>query len=252
MNELNIIKPASKFNFARILAVLFQPHRTFTEIAGETGSSWLTPMLTLSLSALLSVIVSGYLTARAAMMGNITFPPDWQYWTPEMQNNYMQAQQSMQGPIFVYIIPFVSAFFGLWLGWLIFSGLLHLGSTLLGGRGSMSSALNVVGWAYLPFVVRDLLRVIYMLIAGHSIVSPGLSGFVSNAAFWAQILSRVDFFFLWSAVLLVIGFSIADGLPRNKSITGVVVVLILLLLVQAGFGALVSGIGGMASQNPLL
>ena len=157
MTESNISKPASKLNFARILAVLFQPRRTFTEIAGEIGSSWLTPMLALSLSALLSVIVSGYLTSRAAMMGNITFPPDWQYWTPEMQNNYMQAQQSMQGPVFVYVIPFVSAFVGLWLGWLIFSGLLHLGSTLLGGRGSMSSALNVVAWAYLPFVVRDKL-----------------------------------------------------------------------------------------------
>ena len=251
MTESNITKPASKLNFARILSVLFQPRRTFTEIAGETGSSWLTPMLALSLSALLSVIVSGYLTARAAMMGEIPLPPDWQYWTPDMQNNYMQAQQSMQGPVFVYVIPFVSAFVGLWLGWLIFSGLLHLGSTLLGGRGSMQGALNVVGWAYLPFVVRDLLRVIYMLLAGHAIVSPGLSGFASNAVFWAQILSRVDLFFMWSAILLVIGFSLSDGLSRNKSIAGVALVLILLLLVQAGFGSLVSGIGGMASQNPI-
>lgn len=251
MTELNPTKPTSKFNFARILAVLFQPRRTFAEIAGEARSTWLTPMLTLSLSALLSVIVSGYLTSRAAMMGEIPLPPDWQYWTPDMQNNWMLGQQATQGPTFVYIIPFVSALLGLWLGWLILSGLLHLGSTLLGGRGSMQGALNVVGWAYLPFVVRDVLRMVFMLLAGHAIVSPGLSGFATNAVFFAQILSRVDLFFLWSAILLVIGFGISDGLSKSKSIAGVIIVLLILLLVQAGLGALVSSIGGLATQNPI-
>lgn len=251
MTEITPVIPVRRLNLARIFLVLLQPRRAFAEIAAEVNASWLTPMLSLSLSGLLSVMVSGYLTSRAALMGEIPLPPDWQYWTPDMQNNYMQAQQSMQGPVFVYIIPLVSVLVGLWLGWLILSGMLHLGSTLLGGRGSMQGALNVVGWAYLPFVVRDLLRVIYMLLAGHAIVSPGLSGFASNAVFWAQILSRVDVFFLWSALLLVIGLGLSDGLSRNKSIAGVAIVLILLLLVQAGFGSLVSGIGGMASQNPI-
>ena len=211
-------------------------------------------MLTLSLTALFSVIVSGYLTSRASMLGEIPLPPDWQYWTPDMQNNYMQAQQSMQGPVFVYIIPLVSALLGLWLGWLILSGLLHLGSTLLGGRGSIQGALNVVGWAYLPFMVRDVLRMVFMLLAGHAIVSPGLSGFAgsgTNAVFFAQILSRVDLFFLWSAILLVIGFGISDGLSKSKSITGVILVLLILLLAQAGLGALASNIGGLATQNPI-
>jgi len=251
MTELISTKPKSKLNVARIFSVLFQPTHTFAEVAGEAGSSWLTPMLALSLSAVLSVVVRGYLTARAAMMGEITLPPDWQYWTPEMQNNFMQAQQSTQGPVFVYIIPLVSALVGLWLGWLILSGVLHLGSTLLGGRGSMSGALNVVGWATLPFMARDLLRVIFMLIAGHAIVNPGLSGFAGSAVFLSQILSRVDLFFLWSAILLVIGFGTSDGLSRSKSITGVVIILLILLLVQAGFGALVANIGGQASQNPI-
>jgi len=251
MTEINPSIPVRRLHFSRIFQVLLQPRRTFAEIASEANASWLTPMLTLSLSGLLGVIVSGYLTSRAAMLGEIPLPPDWQYWTPDMQNNYMQAQQSMQGPVFVYIIPFVSALAGLWLGWLILSGLLHLGSTLLGGRGSMLGALHVVGWAYLPFMVRDILRVVFMLIAGHAIVSPGLSGFALNAAFLAQILSRVDLFFLWSAILLIIGFGISDGLSKGKAITGVILILLILLLVQAGLGTLVSSIGGLASQNPI-
>ena len=251
MTEITPNIPVRRLNLARLFLVLLQPRRAFAEIAAEARASWLTPMLSLSLSGLLSVMVSGYLTSRAALMGEIPLPPDWQYWTPDMQNNYMQAQQSMQGPVFVYIIPLVSVLVGLWLGWLILSGMLHLGSTLLGGRGSMQGALNVVGWAYLPFAVRDILRVVFMLIAGHAIVSPGLSGFASNPGFVAEILSHVDLFYLWSTVLLIIGFGISDGLSKGKSITGVILILLVLLLTQAGLGTLISNIGGLASQNPI-
>lgn len=233
-----------RFNFARILSVLFQPQRTFTEVAGETKPSWLTPMLTLSISASLVVFVSGYLKARAAMMGEVPLPPDWQYWTPDMQNNYMQAQQATQGAVFVYVMPLFSALVGLWLGWLILGGLLHLGSTLLGGRGSMQSALNITGWANLPFMIRDVLRVIFMLLAGHAITSPGLSGFAGSAVFLVKILSQLDIFFIWNATLLIMGFGLADGLPPKKAIPGVALVLLILLLALAGFGALISSLGG--------
>jgi hypothetical protein len=249
MTESNPPVPVRKLNFARILEVLFQPQRTFALIVEEAQPSWLTPMLVLSISAFLAVLVSGYLKARAAMLGEVQLPPDWQYWTPDMQNNFMQAQQATQGTAFVYIIPLVLVLAGLWLGWLILSGLLHLGSTLLGGRGSMQSALNVVGWANLPFMLRDVLRVIFMLLAGHAILSPGFSGFAGGGGsmiFLAKILSRVDLFFLWNAILLIIGFGIADGLPRNKAIIGVVIVLLIILLALAGVGALTSSLGGLS------
>jgi hypothetical protein len=247
MTELIPTLPAvPKFNFSRILEVFFQPQRTFAEIAGEAQPSWLTPMLTLSISSLLYVLVSGYLKARAAAMGEIQLPPDWQYWTPDMQNNFMQAQQATQGFVFVYIIPLVLVLGALWLGWLILSGLLHLGSTLFGGRGSMQGALNVVGWASLPFLARDILRIIFMLLAGHAIFSPGLSGFAGTTVFLAKILSRLDVFFVWNAILLSIGFGAADGLPRTKAVMCVAVILIVILLALAGMGTLTSNVGGLA------
>ncbi len=246
MTELIPNSPVRKFNFSRIFEVLLQPQHALTDIAGETNSSWLTPMLLLSISTFLYVIVSGYLKARATMMGEVQLPPDWQYWTPDMQNNFMQAQQATQGPVFVYVIPLVLALTGLWLGWLILSGLLHLGSTVLGGRGSMQGALNIVGWTNLPFLIRDLLRVIFMLLAGHAILSPGLSGFTGSAVFLAKIFSRFDIFFVWNAVLLILGFSKADGLPKTKAIIGVATVLIIILLMLAGIGTLTSSIGGLS------
>ena len=114
----------------------------------------------------------------------------------------------------------------------------------------MQSALNVVAWASLPFAVRDLLRVIFMLSTGHAIISPGLSGFASSAGFLSQLLMRFDIFLIWNIFLLVMGFGIAEGLSRGKAITGVLVVILLVLFAQAGLGALLSGIGGTAVQRP--
>lgn len=242
--------PARRFDIPRMFAVLFRPRAAFTEIVSETRATWSTPMLLLTITATLAVLVSGYLRTRAAMMGEVTLPPDWQWWTPEMQNDFMVAQQAQQGPVFMYIMPLVGSLSGLWLGWLIFAGLLHLGSTLLGGRGSMQNALNVVAWASLPFAVRDILRMIFMGIVGHTITSPGLAGFASGSGFLAQLLARADLFLLWNIILLVIGFAIADNLPRGKSFANVFIVVVLLLLAQAGLASLTSSLSGSAIQRP--
>jgi Yip1-like protein len=243
-------RPARRFDFSRVLATLLHPRRAFSEMTAESRAVWLMPMLLLSVTASLAVFVAGYLRSRAALIGEIALPPDWQFWTPEMQNNFMRAQQATQGPVFAYVIPLVGALAVLWLGWLVLAGLLHLGSTLLGGRGSMQSALNIVAWASLPFALRDILRIVFMLSAGHIIASPGLSGFAASAGFLSQLLARVDVFLMWSVILLVIGFGVAEGLSRSKALAGVVIVMLIVLLAQAGLGALGSGLGGVAVQRP--
>src|SRR5829696_7150581 len=173
MTDITLEKqPARRLDFARLPSMLIRPRGAFGEMAGESQPTWWTPMLLLSVIAILVVVIAGYLKTRAAMMGEVQLPPDWQYWSPDMQENYMQAQQATQGATFMYIIPLVGALTTLWLGWILVAGLLHLGSTLLGGRGSMQSALNVVAWASLPFAARDLLRVVFMLATKHAITSP--------------------------------------------------------------------------------
>ena len=243
-------KSARRIDLSRLLSLITRPRAVFSEMTSEARATWLTPMLVLTITAILVVVVAGYLKTQAAMMGQIELPPDWQYWSPDMQQNYMQAQQATQGATFMYIIPLVGALTTLWLGWILVAGLLHLGSTLLGGRGSMQSALNVVAWASLPFALRDILRVIFMLATKHAITSPGLSGFTANAGFLSQALAHVDLFWVWYLILLVIGFAIADGLPRNKAFVGVAVVLLLVLVAQAGLGSLTSNLGGQAVQRP--
>ncbi|MBI5839466.1 MAG: YIP1 family protein [Chloroflexi bacterium] len=237
------VKP--RLDFSRVLAVILHPRQAF---GAEAGSGWRTPMLILSISSILTIIVTGFLKARAAVSAAVELPPDFQYWTPEMQDNFFQSQQTTQSPVLVYVMPLVGALIALWLGWLIFGGMLHLTSTLLGGRGVMGGTLNLVAWASLPFALRDVLRIIFMLLAGHTINSPGLSGFVSGGGFWAQILMRVDIFYIWYAFLLILGISGTESLSKPKSITAVLIVIAISLLAQAGVGAMMAGLGEMAAQ----
>lgn len=238
-----------RYDFKRLFTFLLHPRLEFEQIAAQEKSFWQMPMLVLSLALSLRLAVNGYFQARAAAMGQVQLPPDWQWWTPDMQNNYMQAIQQTQSPVFVYIIPIVLALSGLWLGWPILTGLLHLTSTLFGGRGKMGIALNLVAWGSLPFALRDLLRVAFMLIAGRAIASPGLSGFIETSdtgmAFLGQVLSNVDIFFIWYAILLILGFRLADALPAVKAAVGVLIVLALALLAQSGLGTLASRLGGL-------
>jgi len=238
-----------RFDIQRMFSTLFRPRQTFEVVKTETRASWPAPMLVLSLCALLAVLVSGYFKTQAAMMGEMPLPPGWEYWTPQMQSDYMQAQQLNQGPVVMYVFPLVGAWAGLWLGWVVLGGLLHLGSTLLGGRGSIQSALSITAWASLPFALRDILRIVYMLIEKHVIASPALSGFATSA-FMAQLLSRTDIFLLWSLVLLIIGFAVVDGLTRGKAVLGVVIVILLILSVQAGLGSMLTNLGGTTTQRP--
>jgi len=238
-----------RLDLKQIPAFLIHPRQGMARLAAQEKPAWLIPMLVLNATFLLTVLVGGYLQARAAAIGQTPLPTNWQWWTTAMQNNYMTAIQATQGPLFVYILPLVLGLARLWLIWAIVAGLLHLLSTLLGGRGTMASALNVVAWAGLVFTLRDLLRVIFMLISKHGIFSPGLSG-LSNTLFLSKLLTDVDLFLVWNAILLVMGLSVTHTLSVKKSVAAVAIILGVLLLVQAGLGTLSANLGGLMVTTP--
>jgi hypothetical protein len=243
-------QPVRRFDLPRLLSIFTKPRQAFTELASGERASWSIPMLVLTVSAILVVLVSGFMQTRAASQAAVELPPDWEFWTPEMQDNFMQAQQATQGPMFTYVLPLLGSLFSLWLGWFVFSGILHLTSTILGGRGSMRGALNVVAWASMPYLIRDLLRIVFMVIAGHAIVSPGLSGFAGESGFLSSLLARTDLFLFWYILLLGIGVAISEGLPRGKAYAGVIFIVLVVLLIQAGVGGLGSSFGLSAISRP--
>jgi hypothetical protein len=253
MSELSNPPPRARpFDFRRLLTIFTKPRQSLSELTAEGRAVWLTPMLALTLTAVLVVLVSGFMRARADAQVEVQLPPDWQYWSPDMQENFMQAQQSKQGPVFVYILPMLGSLISLWLGWMVFSGMLHLASTILGGRGSLRGALNVVAWAGTPYLIRDVLQILFMVGTGSAIASPGLSGFAGDSGFLSSLLSHTDLFLVWNILLLGVGVIVSEGLPRGRAFGGVIVIVLTILLIQAGIGALGSSFNLSSAFQPYM
>ncbi len=254
-SELAQTDDPGRFQFKWAPEVLFRPRRALQNVAAHKNGTWLTPLLILTVLALLRVWSAGYVRQNYAMPGEFQTPPDFQYYTPEQQAQFMQAMQATQGPVFVYVFPAISAMLGIWLGWLLVGGLMHLVMTLLGGRGDTMGAMNLVAWAGLPFALRDLVRAAALLIGRQPIDNPGLAGFAPPeatgfAAYLIAWLPVIDLYLIWHIVLLVLGVRAASSLTSGKAIGGalftVLAVLALLTLVRY----LTAQLGGLTIVRP--
>lgn len=243
-------EPRRRLRFDWVPAVLFRPRQAFAAIASQSRSVWLTPMLILTLAALILVAVSGPVKQAAAMSGEVQMPPDFQWWTPEQQAQYMQAISATNGPTFIYIFPALMALVKVWFGWLLVSGLLHLLLTMLGGRGEMGIVLNLVAWAGLPFALRDLVRTGSALATDRLVTATGLAGFTpagegTGIIFLGALMALIDIYLIWHAVLLVLGVRAANGLKASRAAAAVLITLAIALLLQAGWATLSASLSSL-------
>ncbi len=247
--------PTRRLHFEWVLPVLFRPRRALAAIAGHGAGVWLVPLLILTLTAIASVVVAGSIKQAEALSRGPELPPDFQYMPPEMQAQYMQAMQATSSPVFLYVFPGIIALGGVWLGWLLVGGLLHLVLTLLGGRGDTGSTLNVVAWSGLPFAVRDIVRTIYMMATRQLINAQGLSGFIASdasgwSAYFRHLLTQVDLYFIWNIILLALGVVVSTKLGKAKAIGSVIFTVLLLTSLQALISFLVAQLSGLTVMRP--
>src|SRR5665648_133209 len=87
----------------------------------------------------------------------VSTPEGFEYFSPEQQQQFQESLAVGASPVVTIIFPLVTRFLGIWLGWFLLASILHLSLTLNGSRSSNRSILNVVSWASLPFVIRDLI-----------------------------------------------------------------------------------------------
>ena len=259
MSELSASLPAEtrprRFQWDWLFPMLVRPRAAFRHMVALASDAWLTPLLILMLAELARVWAVGSVRQALAASGQVVLPPDFQYWTPDMQAQFMQAQQATSGPVFIYVLPAVMAGLGVWIGWLLTAALLHLIFTMLGGRSATREALNVVAWAALPLAVRALVRAGYALSTQTLISSPGLSGFVpvdaaGAAVFLREGLALVDLYVIWQAVLLMIGGRQASGLAAGKVIAGALAVILVVLALQALPGFAFAQLDGLQVVRP--
>jgi hypothetical protein len=235
--------------------VLLQPRKSFTHIATETRAIWLTPLLLLSLTALMTAGAAGWLREQAAASGEIQLPPDFQYYSPEQQAQILQALEATSSPVFLYVFPAFITLTSVWAGWLLTGGLVHLALTMLGGRGEMSKTLNLVAWAGVPYMIRDVIRTGAMLTSSQLVMNPGLSGFITPGAagsnfFLASFLSLVDAYLIWHIALMVIGAKATSEISTGKAFAGIILSVALILALRAGIASGVSFLGSLTITRP--
>jgi hypothetical protein len=211
------VEPPRRFRFDWVIPALFKPRQTFPKILSAPSTAWLTPMVILTLTALLRVLVSGSVGQPVAMGASAAPPPDFEYYSPDQQMNYQQGVSLTSGPLFTIIGPGILALVGVWIGWLVFGGLMHLTLTLLGGRGATGATIGMVAWANLPFAIRDIVRVLDMMSSNTAFESPGLSGLVTAGGLPSACLGVVEMYIIWHILLLFVGIHTGYGLSRGKS-----------------------------------
>lgn len=248
-------KPPKRLRFDWAIGIIFRPGRTLEQITSQAVSSWLTPMMLLTLATIARVLVGGRIKQQIMLSAGPTLPPDFQYYSPEQQAQFMQAAQATSGPVFVYVFPLITALLGVWIGWLLVGGLLHLVVTLLGGRGETGFSINLVAWASIPLTVLEIVRTIAMLATNKLIENPGLAGFAppspdGSVTYLAALLSLVNIYLLWHIVLLIIGVRRGSGLTAVKASGGVVFTIGLVIAAQALISSLLSKLGGLTIIRP--
>jgi hypothetical protein len=226
-----------RWRFDWVLPALFQPRRAFAQIAGAETAVWQTPIAILAVATLVRTLVAGGIRQAAAAMGQMTFPPGWEYYTPEQQAQFMQAMTATSGPVFTYLLPAIMAVLGVYMGWLVLGWIVHLLLTMFGGRGSSQQALNVVAWATLPFAIREILRLVAMWNSGQLLTNLGLSGFAPTgegtmALLFLALLTLVDIYLLWQIGLIILGARLAANISRFKVWSAVLIAMLLLLALR--------------------
>jgi hypothetical protein len=249
--------PSRRYILDWIAGVFVRPRKTFADIAGKAKGTWLTPLLLLSITEIAAVLVAGPIKIAIAQMQGPNLPPDYQYFTPEDQERFLQAAQATQGPVFIYVFPSILALGRVWFGWLLVGGMLHLFLTMLGGRGNTGTTMNLVAWGGLPFAIRDLVRIISMLVTHQIINHPGVTGFApagdsGMSIFLNKLFAYFDFYLLWHIILLVVGVRVATGLGLSKTWTGTLITFVIVLSLQALIGYLASLLGGLTVVRPFL
>lgn len=236
LDQLEAARPRS-MHMEWVFPLFFRPRRTLKQVAEQEHGVWIAPLIILSILAII-VILAGGQPRTIQAQSNIEPPLDFQYWPPEMQQEFMDNQAAKAGPLYIYIFPALGALAGVWISWFLLGVILHLVLTLSGSRGSNTTALNLVGWASLPFAIRYIVQAVAILNSKELIASPGISGFIAADAagfmsFLRPVLAQIDLYLIWQIILLLVGIIPLTGLTRSKAWTAVLVSAVIIVALKA-------------------
>ncbi len=79
-----------------------KPRSTLARVNAQETAAWFAPMLILAVMVLLAVVVAAPIK-RVNIQTGATVPDDFQWWSQERQQQFLQAQQNLTSPTFMYL-----------------------------------------------------------------------------------------------------------------------------------------------------
>jgi len=230
-------KNGSPFIFTWILPLFIKPKKTTAEIAAQEKNVWLTPLVIVSVLAIIAVLISAPIRREAIQMG-ATLPPNFEYYSQEQQQQFYEAQATQTSPLFLYVFPILGGLLKLWVSWFLLSVILYLVFTIFGSRASSLKSYNLAAWSFLPIGIRYVVQILAMLFARVQITNPGLSGFIGAdatglAAYLRSFIGLIDVYLIFQIVLLFIGSIPLSGLAKTKAWLATGISVFMLMLLQA-------------------
>ena len=232
---------------ARFVDTFVAPSKTFNDI--RRSATWWLPFLLVTCLSLfyaysilskvgMATLVDGVVRASPALEGQIANA------SPEVARS-IRSRMEVQFRL-MYIAPVFLLVFGV-----ICSGVLMLTANFgFGGRASFKQMLAVWFYGTLPLSIISIITIVlvYAGVGTESFNIRNAAG--TNIGYFLQdgisprwlvtMLSSVDVFAIWTAMLLTLGVSIVAGIKRGAAAAVVFGWWFLYVLAQTGFAAMSS------------
>ena len=122
------------------------------------------------------------------------------------------------------------------LGWVLRGTIVHFTSMALGGRSAWAATYAVGVWSMLPYFVRDVVQIIYVLVQKQVPQHAGLSFLVASGD-WLKdsqsvtysLLSNADPFALWHLLVFAVAISVATKVGQAKGAILAIIIFALFL-----------------------
>jgi hypothetical protein len=240
------VPTSERWGILRLLGgMIVRPRATLEHLREHEPRTWWVPALLVVLLIALPILVAAPITAQQAREALVVTQEQLE----ERQGMELSAEQQAQmesmatSSLLIVVFPVILRVLGQVVSWLAWAGALYLAGIALGGRSTFGRMFRVVVWTWLPYALRGVLQTVYIRASDQLIANPGLSGLVQDNRPVAEViaappnlgqmllvafLSKVDLFWVWNLILLVIGVTIVTRLPWRKAILATLGVWILL------------------------
>lgn len=229
---------------ARIVNTFIAPRKTFTDL--RRSAMWWAPfLLIIVVQIFLAAAVDKQVTYRKVVENQTQMSPkavERMERMPPDQREQIMKQQTTGTRVFWYAFPIALLILDL-----IFASL-YFGTFRLGFNSDIKykTALAVVVYASLPYIVKSLLAALFLLagvntdtfVFQNPIASnPGYFLAAADSPFLYGVASAIDVFALWSIILTGLGFAYAGKTRKSSAIGAVVAWYVIVTLFFSGLGA---------------